>query len=191
MATLTEDAVLARTRTGKLSSVKNLNCWGSQLTDVSVLSKLQNAEVLCLSVNQISSLGPFRACVGLKELFLRKNNVSDIRELRHLSGLRHLRVLWLSDNPVEANPHYRATVIRTCPYLVKLDNRDVTPQERRAAAVAGLVISDTHHQTEDNTGNSDPKEAAVLEAALKLAEVLSPASLGVLAARIAQLQTAA
>jgi hypothetical protein len=40
--------------------------------------------------------------VALRELFLRKNNVSDIQELRWLSGLQHLHVLWLAENPVTA-----------------------------------------------------------------------------------------
>ena len=40
-----------------------------------------------------------------RELFLRKNNVSDIQELRWLSGLQQLHVLWLAENPVTATPN--------------------------------------------------------------------------------------
>jgi hypothetical protein len=79
-------------------------------------------QVISLSLNSITSLQPFAACTSLKyfalfcffsvilslciqnvvlrELFLRKNNVSDIQELRWLSGLQHLHVLWLAENPV-------------------------------------------------------------------------------------------
>ena len=37
MVVLTEEMVLAKTRAEDLSAVKNLNLWGSDLTDVSIL----------------------------------------------------------------------------------------------------------------------------------------------------------
>ncbi len=37
MVVLTEEMVLAKTRAEDLASVKNLNLWGSDLTDVSIL----------------------------------------------------------------------------------------------------------------------------------------------------------
>ncbi len=37
MVVLTEEMVLAKTRAEDLSTVKNLNLWGSDLTDVSIL----------------------------------------------------------------------------------------------------------------------------------------------------------
>lgn len=43
--------------------------------------------------------------VAFRELFLRKNNISDIQELQYLSGLQHLHVLWLAENPVTATPN--------------------------------------------------------------------------------------
>jgi Leucine-rich repeat (LRR) protein len=43
--------------------------------------------------------------VTIRELFLRKNNISDIQELQYLSGLQHLHVLWLAENPVTATPN--------------------------------------------------------------------------------------
>jgi len=55
--------------------VRNLNLWGTDLTDVSILSRMLNVEVLSLSVNKISSLRDFAACPKLQELYLRKNEV--------------------------------------------------------------------------------------------------------------------
>jgi hypothetical protein len=43
--------------------------------------------------------------VAIRELFLRKNNISDIQELQYLSGLQYLHVLWLAENPVTATPN--------------------------------------------------------------------------------------
>ena len=41
----------------------------------------------------------------------------------YLKHLPQLRVLWLSENPCTDVEHYRFTVIRNLPGLVKLDNK--------------------------------------------------------------------
>lgn len=51
-------------------------------TDVSILQRTPNMEVLSLSVNGISSLRHFMLCKGLKELYLRKNMIEDINDIR-------------------------------------------------------------------------------------------------------------
>ena len=66
MVLLTEQIIKGKTRLDKLEDVKNLNLWGQDLDDVSVLSKLPNVEVLSLSVNRISSLAHFRNCSRLQ-----------------------------------------------------------------------------------------------------------------------------
>ena len=48
MVKLTEDMIVARTRVSDMNHVKKLNCWGAELSDISVLRKLKNAEVLSL-----------------------------------------------------------------------------------------------------------------------------------------------
>ena len=84
MVVLTEELVLAKTRSDSLAAVRNLNLWGSDLSDVAILEKMPNVEVLSLSVNKIRSLRAFRNCRWLTELYLRKNDVTDIMEVTHL-----------------------------------------------------------------------------------------------------------
>ena len=48
MVKLTESMILARTRVSDVEHVKKLNCWGAELSDISVLRKLRNVEVLSL-----------------------------------------------------------------------------------------------------------------------------------------------
>ena len=43
---LTEELVLKRSKASSVDAVKNLNCWGCGLHDVSILAKLPNLEVL-------------------------------------------------------------------------------------------------------------------------------------------------
>jgi len=82
---LTAELVLAKSKCEHLYAVKNLNLWGNDIEDMKLLSNLPNVEVLSLSVNKISSLKDFSCCNKLQELYLRKNNISDIREISHLA----------------------------------------------------------------------------------------------------------
>ncbi len=57
---------MARTRVSDMAHVKKLNCWGADLTDISVLRQLRNVEVLSLSVNNITTLADIKDCVNLQ-----------------------------------------------------------------------------------------------------------------------------
>jgi len=112
MVALTEQYVKAKTRQDRLDDIRNLNLWGQELSDVSLLQTMPNLEVLSLSVNSISTLKEFRHCARLTELYLRKNMVADLNEVRYLAGLKDLRVLWLCDNPCADHPHYRLLIAK-------------------------------------------------------------------------------
>mmetsp|Transcript_25083 Transcript_25083/g.11959 ORF Transcript_25083/g.11959 Transcript_25083/m.11959 type:complete len:96 (-) Transcript_25083:127-414(-) len=90
---LTEELVLMRSKADKLISVKNLNLWGNDLEDVRILRDMPNVEVLSLSVNKITSLREFGHCKKLTELYLRKNMITDLNEIKYLQDLPNLRVL--------------------------------------------------------------------------------------------------
>ena len=137
---LTEDVALSRARAKDLAEVKSLNMWGQDITDASVLLKMPSVEVLSLSVNQISTLSCFRKCLSLKELYLRKNSIRDISEIQYLAQIESLRVLWLSDNPCADCKEYRSTVVSYLPKLQKLDNVDITDEERESAREHALRL---------------------------------------------------
>lgn len=84
---LTVELIHAKTKTDSLASIKNLNLWGNELTDLSILSKMPNLEVISLSVNKIRSLKFFKNCPKIVELYLRKNCVNDLKQLRHIINL--------------------------------------------------------------------------------------------------------
>ncbi|OHS96435.1 Leucine Rich Repeat family protein [Tritrichomonas foetus] len=104
--------------------------WGYELTDVSIVQKMPNLEVISLSLNKISSLKYFRNNKQLRDLFLRKNLISDFNELQHLKELSQLQTLWLSENPISSDPQYRLKVIKELPNLKKLDEVDITEEEK-------------------------------------------------------------
>ncbi|CCW59958.1 unnamed protein product [Phytomonas sp. EM1] len=141
---LTEEMILDKTNVHRLEEVRRLNLWGKGLTDVSIVSKLKNVEVLALAANQISSLQPFASCTTLQELYLRKNAVEDLREIPFLRNLAKLHTLWLMDNPCARHPRYREFVLHCCSALKKLDSLEVSPDERAAAekSMSPKVVGD-------------------------------------------------
>ncbi|KAM9720032.1 LOW QUALITY PROTEIN: cilia and flagella associated protein 410 [Menidia menidia] len=140
---LTRKLVLAKAKASDLESVKKLNCWGCNLTDISIFSQMPSIEVLTLSVNSISSLAPLAGCLSLSELYLRRNLIPSLSELSHLRPLTRLRVLWLAENPCcgADSSRYRLTVLRCLPRLQKLDNQVVTDDEIALALVEGEEVS--------------------------------------------------
>lgn len=127
-----------RTKCNRMDLIKNLNLWGNDLEDISVLQYMPNLEVLSLSVNCVNSLADLKSCLKLSELYLRKNEIRDLSEVLHLRHLRQMKVLWLSDNPCATLPHYRQYVLHHLPNLAKFDSLDVTEEERRSAIEADI-----------------------------------------------------
>ncbi|KAL4467764.1 hypothetical protein ABPG74_013099 [Tetrahymena malaccensis] len=127
---LSEDLIKQKTRQDSLQMIRNLNLWGQDIDDLKVLRNMPNLEVLSLSVNKITTLKDIEYCHKLQELYLRKNSIADISEIKYLSQLKQLKVLWLSDNPCAGIQNYREIVIKALPYLEKLDNVNITPEDK-------------------------------------------------------------
>jgi len=138
--TLTPELIQMKCKTDKLQTIKNLNLWGNDLESITIIKEMPNIEICSLSLNKINSLKDFSSCKKLTELYLRKNLVMDLQEIRYLTLCPNLRVLWLWDNPIADHPLYRQYVVKTLPNLVKLDNAAVTPEER--TEFAKMTISD-------------------------------------------------
>lgn len=158
MARLTEEMVIARSKQSDLGAIKKLNCWGSELSDVSIIRRMRGVEVLAFSVNRISTLADFENCVNLQELYLRKNNLTDIDELIYLQNLPKLKNLWLEENPLvdSAGPTYRQIVLRALPNLKKLDNVDVTPEEVSEAMRAQVAPVQLKHELYEDPSPPPP-----------------------------------
>jgi hypothetical protein len=153
---LTSGSILAKCKLISLSEVKNLNMWGCDLEEISIVQELINVEVISLSVNKINTLKPFANCLKLTELYLRKNSIEDLSEIDHLMNCKSLKILWLEENPVCMNLNYRNYVMNALPQLLKLDNIPVS-SNRREEVNAPLRMepnnkssSSTQHSTETN-----------------------------------------
>eukprot|EP00345_Euplotes_harpa_P015057 CAMPEP_0168354656 /NCGR_PEP_ID=MMETSP0213-20121227/24035_1 /TAXON_ID=151035 /ORGANISM="Euplotes harpa, Strain FSP1.4" /LENGTH=129 /DNA_ID=CAMNT_0008366617 /DNA_START=82 /DNA_END=472 /DNA_ORIENTATION=- len=90
--------------------------------------------------------------MNLKELYLRKNKIDNLREIHYLKGLPNLEVLWLWDNP----PHYRLYIVKMLPKLKKLDNAAVSAEERTAARkLDSSLIENEESEIADQDENLD------------------------------------
>lgn len=145
---LTEEMVVARTKISDLSKVKRLNCWGSELSDVTLLRNMPLVEVLSLSINKISSLADFQFCKRLEELYIRQNDIADINQVVYLQNLPNLRNLWMGENPCAQVDGYRLSVIKTLPQIQKLDNIPVSAEELREAQKKGRSLTDPREAQE-------------------------------------------
>ncbi|EDV46117.1 uncharacterized protein Dere_GG18376 [Drosophila erecta] len=132
---LTEQLVETKAKCSDYRKAVRLNAWGNDLVDITICLRMPLLEVLALSLNKINTLSSLVNCTRLKELYLRKNDITSFDELNHLSNARSLISLWLENNPCSdaAGADYRACVLRKLPNLKKLDNVDVSDLEVQAA----------------------------------------------------------
>jgi len=78
---LSKELLLSKCKSDKLTHIKNVNLWGNDLDDLSILAELPNVEIVSLSLNKINSLRDFASCSKLQELYLRKNQIHDLAEV--------------------------------------------------------------------------------------------------------------
>ena len=144
---LTRELIALKVKSDRLESIRKLNLWGSNLEDISIISEMPSLEIVSLSVNKIRTLKPFANLQNLKELYLRKNMISNLNEIKHLTDCENLNKLWLKENPICDNPNYREVIICVLPQVQNLDDIEITEEER---ARAEKKLSGNYDEEEDN-----------------------------------------
>ena len=127
---LSRELIAQKVKSDRIESIRNLNLWGSNIEDISIIQEMQSLQIVSLSVNKIRTLKPFANLANLRELYLRRNLITNLNEIKFLTDCKNLNVLWLRENPICDNPNYRAIVICILPQLQKLDDIAITEEER-------------------------------------------------------------
>ena len=130
---LSRELIAQKVKSDRIESIRNLNLWGSNIEDISIIREMPSLEIVSLSVNKIRTLAPFANLQNLRELYLRRNLIANLNEIKYLTNCENLTVLWLSENPICDNPNYRAVIICILPQLQKLDDIPITHEEREKA----------------------------------------------------------
>lgn len=155
---LSRELIAQKVKSDRIESIRNLNLWGSNIEDISIIEEMPSLEIVSLSVNKIRTLRPFANLQNLKELYLRRNLIANLNEIKYLTDCHNLSVLWLSENPICDNPNYRAVVICVLPQLQKLDDIAITDEERDRAEqkLSGKFEKEDDGEEEDIP---DPEES--------------------------------
>ncbi|CAK59158.1 unnamed protein product (macronuclear) [Paramecium tetraurelia] len=138
--------------------VKKLNLWGIDCEDAPSLTMFPNLQILQLSRNQIRTLKHISGLKQLKELYLEKNNIKDIKELEYLKELYNLRVLSLIENPVVKHPEYKKVALKHCLALQVLDEFKILEQDRQFLKEQELSVQDLQQNLDANSNQMDTKE---------------------------------
>ena len=157
---LSRELIAQKVKSDRIESIRNLNLWGSNIEDISIIEDMPSLEIVSLSVNKIKTLRPFANLANLRELYLRRNLISNLNEIKYLTDCQNLSVLWLSENPICDNPNYRAVIICVLPQLQKLDDIAITDKERSKAEKKlsgnlGEADDDSGPEPEENTKESN------------------------------------
>jgi len=155
---LTLNLVLQKSKVDDIRRVQKLNVCAAQLTDIGCLRQAASLEILSLSLNEISDLGVLSNCQRLREVYLRRNTVRDINQVLHLTRLPYLEVLNLSDNPISRDPNYRRFVLAAIPSLERLDDVNISHEERQAAV---RVFPELMYFAPPPSAYADPVDGAV------------------------------
>jgi len=122
---LTLEAILSRANSKNPESIKQLNLWGLQVSDISILCKLPLLETISLSMNQIKDISIFKNMKNIKELYLSDNQISDFSQIENLKNCQKLEKLVLKGNPIINEPGYPKKIIEILPQLKILDEKEI------------------------------------------------------------------
>ena len=79
---------------------------------------------------------------------MRKNCISDLREIKYLVDCHNLKTLWLKENPCAVSKNYRQYIIKHLTFLERLDNNEVTAEERQEAVQTQFNLDDENYEEE-------------------------------------------
>ena len=156
---LSRELIAQKVKSDRIESIRNLNLWGSNIEDISIIREMPSLEIVSLSVNKIRTLAPFANLQNLRELYLRRNLIANLNEIKYLTNCDNLSVLWLSENPICDNPNYRAVIICILPQLQKLDDIPITDEERDKAEkkLSGNLAEDDGGDDEEEDDKEENK----------------------------------
>lgn len=118
---------------GHLKQLKWLDLSFNEIRKIQGLENLSKLEDLSLYCNKISVIEGLESCQSLQCLSLGNNCIDSLDEVIKLRQIRSLKMLTLSNNPVEKNTEYRMTVLAYTDNLHYLDYSMVDKNERLAA----------------------------------------------------------
>ena len=121
------------TNLSHLKCLKWLDLSFNKIRRIQGLENLRKLEDLSLYCNKISLVEGLENCRNLQCLSLGNNRIDSLEQVIKLRQIRTLRMLTLSNNPIENNTEYRMTVLAYADSLHYLDYAMIDKNEKLAA----------------------------------------------------------
>lgn len=118
---------------GHLKQLKWLDLSFNKIRKIQGLENLEKLEDLSLYCNKISVIEGLESCQNLQCLSLGNNRIDSLDDVIRLRQIRSLKMLTLSNNPIEKDTEYRMTVLAYTDNLQYLDYAMIDKNERLAA----------------------------------------------------------
>lgn len=126
-----------------LDNLRELNLANNKITTLTGIDVLPFLTSLNVESNQISSLYPLQNCEKLTFLNVKNNKVGVIRQIEHLQNLKSLEAISLEGNTCCLKAHYRLRVTFRLKTVKRLDDTNISPEEKiRAANLYGADSGD-------------------------------------------------
>lgn len=183
-------------RGNKIAVIENLASTQNQFDSIDLsdneirklecLAVLPRIKMMLMSNNRLNRIADDigRAWPHIETLVLASNQLSTLKELEPLAGMKTLTMVSLLDNPVTKQPNYRAFLISRLPNLRVLDYKRVKPKEREAAeamfgssaARASVQASNTFEPGGGAAEPAPPKAGPTPEQIAQIKEAIAGAS---------------
>ena len=95
-----------------------MNLSGNEIEAIEGLERLSNLRKLTITTCKIKSLEGLSKCRNLEHILIQENEISNIGEIAHLTGLQNLKSLYFKNidgsqrNPLCEHPSYRSSIVR-------------------------------------------------------------------------------
>ena len=83
--------------------VKKISFNNKNLKSMPIVKNFNKIEILSLNDNEIPTLSFCQDLPNLKELYMKNNNITDIKEIDYLSLCKNLHTIYLKGNPIQLN----------------------------------------------------------------------------------------
>jgi Leucine-rich repeat (LRR) protein len=122
---------------GHLTALRKLEVGSNQIASLGVcLTGLKDLSLLSLENNKIKSLSSITELNNLLELYIGENLIDDLKEIKHIAGLKKLIVLELWGNPLCKEYDYKLYTIFHIKDIKVLDGNSILQSEFEEAKEA-------------------------------------------------------
>ena len=116
----------------KSDNYKKASFNNKQLKNMPIIKHFNKIEILYLNDNDISTLSFCQDLPNLKELYMKNNKITDLKEIDYLSLCKNLHTIYLKGNPIQLNNGqiYMKRIKRAVSLIKNIDGIKIIPNKK-------------------------------------------------------------